>query len=202
MSLKKWIVVFHGLSGVGKDTATREVMRYEGFMYEADIIKFSRPMKMALANLLGVEVSKLEDRDYRNTKLPGLGVTPLDLMIRSFEFLPMLHPELMVYNIRQSLERLIEDSKYQDHVLVFNDVRLPKEVTLIQEAMERHSYQLLHVDIQRPGVEPMPSDTHYHGVSEALSYMAHRRFTLYNNWEVQQVHSKVNRILHSVSLLS
>lgn len=199
--LKKWFVVFTGLSGTGKDTASMAVMQNSGTAYRAEICKFSQPMKVAIATLLDVPVDYLEDRNYRNKVIPQLGVTPLDLMVRSFDFLPSLHPDICTYRTEQYLESRLKAAKKFNHVVVFNDVRQQKEAELLVRLADAHQYDMLTIHIKRQGTQPLSSDIHCQAITDYLAYHSRRMFVVFNNWEISILESRVLRMLHAVSIL-
>ena len=200
--LKKWFIVFTGLSGAGKDTASQRVLASSGSAYKAEVVKFSKPMKLAIACLLNVPVEKLEDREYRDTLIPELGVTPLELMVRSFEFLPALHPNICVYNTDMYVRSRVKEAQDLHHVLVFNDVRQRQEAALIANLKDSFGYNLLHIDVKHPVATPLSSDVNYPEVIDYLGYYSDRSYNAYNYWDIQTLHNKIGRILNAVSLLA
>lgn len=131
-------VVIMGVSGVGKDTLAKELVKLSKPSLNFEIFKFATPIKRAIAAYLDIPVSLLEDREYRTTALEELdGATPLDVLVKSFDVMPNLHPKLGLVWASKRLDYL-RDSEVTP---VFTDVRNRVEV----KALLKRQYDLTYI---------------------------------------------------------
>lgn len=66
------LIGFTGRAGCGKDTAGDILRNNHGFATTA----FAYPIKAMLCEMLGVPLERWQDRKWRETEIPSLGVTP------------------------------------------------------------------------------------------------------------------------------
>jgi hypothetical protein len=152
------VAVVLGLSDAGKDT----VFRLLNKRYQVTNIKFSAPSKRALAMYLGVPEEYMENREWRETVIAELGLSPLELMIRIFEHLPKIHPKLGLYHTRREVEAIFHGNQmYRNRLIpVFTDLRNLAEVDYLLSLVSS-GVRLILINVVRDGVVPKPSDKYY-----------------------------------------
>lgn len=130
------IVGLAGAAGCGKDTVG-EILKEEHGFY---LTSFAFPIKRMVTQLLGHDVDKWHDREWRETPVPILGVTPR-YMAQSLGtewgrhcISPSIWLDLCLESIA---EELVDDSK-----VAITDVRFENEATKIR-ALE--GGQIVHV---------------------------------------------------------
>lgn len=169
--MKTPIVVILGNSGAGKDTLAgiiKDVLRMK-VGKPSEIVKFVKPFKKALSIYLGVPVEQLEDRIYRVTPIPELGCTPLDLMIRGYEVMPLLHPRLGLYSTGQEVSKLMDYGR----IPIFTDCRNSSEVDYLQ-ILATPGHPLFVFTIERMGEKHLKSDEHLgENINRLASIAAH-----------------------------
>lgn len=147
MTIPTVAVVIMGVSGVGKDTLAREIVELSTPSLNFEIFKFATPIKRAIAAYLDIPVNLLEDREFRTTPLEELdGATPLDILVKSFDVMPQLHPKLGLVWAKKRLDFL----RYKEIIPVFTDTRNLVEVEAILKRRYDLTYTIL-VDSQVRG---------------------------------------------------
>lgn len=114
-------VVITGVSGVGKDETFHAIhtATYNRAVKVSNT-KFSDPIKQAFALWLGVPREALDNKEFRAQPIEFLdGLTPLDLLVRSFHVMPQISPRLGLYSTQRHVESLLTEST----IPVFTDGR-------------------------------------------------------------------------------
>lgn len=177
------LIVILGFSDVGKDTAFRAIESLAPLLPQPPLnIKFSEPIKTAIATYLGVPSELMEDRVWRNRVIPELGRTPLDLLVESFKHMPNIHPRLGLYKTKRTCQQCL------NHPLVFTDMRNPVELDFVVNLAREYS-RLIHVlFIDRPNKGALPSDKYVLPIwRECVEYEEVRTMhTRYNTGTIEE----------------
>ena len=136
-----------GYSGAGKDTFARALAEQDPTIVN---VKWSAPMKQAIALLYGINPDQLEDREFRQQIVPGRAFTWLELMIRTAKHFRQVDEKIMFPQTLAKLERL----KAEGLTPAFTDIRFPNELFVV---LRRYAnVYCWHID--RPGINPTESD--------------------------------------------
>lgn len=134
-----------GRAGAGKDTVGR--LLRDNHYYA--IVAFANPIKRMLCTLLNVPMEKWEDRDWKETVLPGIGFTPRQLaQTLGAEWGRALSEDFWIRIAKRSIEETKAGFRHHDNLgknFVITDVRFENEASAIR-AM---GGLVVHVD--RPG---------------------------------------------------
>lgn len=165
-----------GRAGVGKDTVADYLENNHGFTK----MSFATPLKRALASMLGVSMAMFENRKWKETELPDLGISPRRLMqFMGTQGGRACSPELWT----RMAEREIVQNYLEDAFIVFADVRFDNEAEWIRKAGGKV------VEIQRD-VAAIASHQSEDGVRPDLV-----NYTLKNNQGIADIAWKVNGIV-------
>lgn len=170
-------VVILGVSGVGKDTLASQLVNFSTPFLNFEVVKFAEPVKRAIAAYLGVSMSQMEDREYRTKPIAELdGLSILDILVKSFDVMPQLHPKLGLVWARKALDNL----QYCGVTPVFTDVRNLVEVELI---LSRNYDRLFVVELSsRVRGKALSSDRCIQYIRNRLAVNQNSRFFgMYNN---------------------
>lgn len=134
------IVAVTGKAGAGKDTVAEWARRHCG----ARVMAFADPIKLAISAMLGVDVSQWNDRAWKETPLPDLGVSPRVLaQTLGTEWGRKHHPDFWVLALQRRL-RLLPNWA---HLVVIPDARFENEAAWVRS---RGGF-VVHLD--RPGAD-------------------------------------------------
>lgn len=167
-----------GKAGAGKDTVAALLTDHD---FAHTYLAF--PIKSSVGAMLGVPISRWEDRDWKETALPGLGVSPRQLAqtLGTEWGRDVIDPDFW---IKLTQMRMDEHPEFPDWVI--SDVRFDNEARWIKDS----GGFVVHVDREVAGVA-----TH---ISEAG--VAYRDYTLDNNGTIEELTSKVERMLSELLL--
>jgi hypothetical protein len=151
MTFEPAILVLLGVSGAGKDTAASFL---QGQNPKLINVKFSDPIKQALAAYLGVDRALMDDREWRTTVIPELGCTPLDILVKSFDYMPQIHPRLGLVATGRQCRSILESGGQ----IVFTDMRNLAERNFVVELASKYAVPLFVYQIHRRDAQPQSSD--------------------------------------------
>lgn len=137
---KKTALVLMGASGVGKDTYYNMINERYSNVCNA---KFTLLGKTLLSNALNAPLSLMDDKDWRNTPLKSMELTPLDLLLALYQG-SLHYPPFSKGNIKYTL-----DSIPPDVFPVFTDVRRMPEAEAICDAYPAAVF----IHLRRPDIE-------------------------------------------------
>jgi len=120
-----------GRAGSGKDTVSR-LLRTLVFTRS---MSFAEPLKAAVAAMLGVDVARFEDREWKEAPLPGIGVTPRHLLqtLGTEWGRNIIDPDLWVKIAANRYAEYRQRVVNPDIAVVFTDLRFPNEAQWIRE---------------------------------------------------------------------
>lgn len=130
--MKHDAIVLLGYSGVGKDTAFAELNNRRRGKYTN--VKFGLLAKTLVANILGIQVQQLEDRQLRESKVI-YGLSPNEILTVLFRGCT---PALTEAHLSYAFDNLDDDK-----LPVFTDVRRWNEAEAINERYSNPLYFLL-----------------------------------------------------------
>jgi hypothetical protein len=160
-------IIVLGNSNSGKDT----VFSLLSDRFDVANFKFSSPMKAALEMLYTLPKGALEDKAFRNTLVPHLGVTWNDLMIKCWEHWNQVDPWM-------GKQKVIKDAIWVEHLPVFTDIR-----HIMEFAKVRHSFNPLVIHLVRDEAEAKPSDVNVPIFLEQLDWY----WTVKNNGSIEDL---------------
>jgi hypothetical protein len=189
--LKCPLIVILGYSNAGKDTLAKFLHSHlEHLGYKSETVKFVQPFKDTLAMYLGVDRELMEDREYRSTVITELGCTPLELMIRGFTAMPLIHPKLGLYKTKKTISWLI----HQGVIPVFTDPRNPEEIRYLR-GLADEGHPVISLRVNRPDQLPQESDEYLE-----VNWINLKRFSRYhevieNDKVKASLHGKVGKLV-------
>lgn len=138
-------IVLLGYSGVGKDTLFKEFDKKYSNVHNA---KFSLHPKSVVADLVGVDLAFMEDRNARKTLMTAYGLSPLDLLNALFCYADNM-PEFVQRTIDLCINSIPENK-----VPVFTDIRRSLELYTVCETYE----EVLVFRLYREGIQEGATD--------------------------------------------
>lgn len=145
------VIGIAGQKGSGKDTVARMLIENVRTSVTFQVFHFADHLKACCSLIHGVDPSLFEERDLKDTFIPGTVVTPRKLLCDTADALKsMFGPDFFVRFVRQK----ILDLPATD-LVILADVRFPMEMALVDE-LDGH---LLHVTRSSLVPDPMPHNS-------------------------------------------
>lgn len=185
------IICLLGKSRAGKDTFAG-LLEHELYFPLVARIKFAAPMKYALEYLYDLEDGALEDQEVRKSKVPGLDVTYLDLMVAAYHNWRAVDPYIV---LRKTLRR-IETCLAEGYTVILTDLRSPEEALELNRIAHKCP---LHLGIlSRAEAANVTSDESLPDNISTLMAMAHTTQVVNNNKDIEylavQAKTFINRV--------
>ncbi len=126
--MKFRVIALSGAACCGKDTAGHHLKNHLGF----GVLKFAGPLKAGLCAMFGWAPELLDNGEWRERELPGIGKSPRQLMqtIGTDWGRQMVHPDLWMILARQ---RINEAAAMGLPGVVFTDCRFVNEAQLVKD---------------------------------------------------------------------
>ena len=125
------LIGFTGKVGVGKTTIARMLVDEKFFIKLA----FDTPLKRAMVELTGMDISHFTDPVLKEEEIRGLnGLTPRILMQKfGTEFIrDMIDPDFWIWRMDKHLTQIEQHNKSRRHIVI-DDVRFNNEAELVRK---------------------------------------------------------------------
>lgn len=183
-----YIIGMMGAAGAGKDTAAERLVDLHSFEPWA----FAQPIKDMIEALLiscGLDHACLHERALKEQPLPGLRVSPRQLMqtLGTEWGRNIISPDLWVRATEMALGLwdLPRNAPVHDRIVI-TDVRMPNEAAWVR------SFGGVIVRIDRPGLAPIPLAHH---ASEASAGTIRADYIIINDGTVGELHERVDALM-------
>ena len=133
MTASKAIILL-GESGIGKDHLFKSLSTTYPNIQN---VKFTTYAKTLVSRAFNVSPSLMDDKEWRTQNLPGIELSPLDLLLTLYHG-ARNYPKFSDANIKYTLDSIVDG-----FIPVFTDVRRVKEANAIKEAFDEvHWFRL------------------------------------------------------------
>lgn len=184
------IVAIAGEAGCGKDTLIKRLLEHYCFYsrYIASKFGFADPIREAACSFFGCDINKLNDREFKETIHPVLGISPRKFM-QDFGMWARenINENVWVTNLRHRLQR------EQPNIAFINDLRFGNELNFVKAQPEKLIIKLI-----RPDNPLKISSAH---ISEKEIANEHMNY-IFTAADLNELNLVADSIIHKISKLS
>lgn len=186
------IYVLTGLSGAGKDTLANALKEFDSDVVQ---VQWSALMKRTFENWYGIPAFSLDDREFRQTIVPGLSKTYLQVMIDAYHKWNEIDPRLTIRPTIAGVKELLDLGKD----IVITDTRKKEEADDLYSLvmLERTEIDLFHVAIGgRVGEAALASDDNLEYNRGKLAQCSSADYFFINNKDIDNVEGFASFLLN------